>query len=199
MYYLYNQSSTYFDWFDARQSCWENHGELVYGLTVDRISDLELYIRDKGFANGSIFSTSGHSFDSDPPFHWATLSQPVTYDKWLPGHEPPQPCYLSLQLVDGELYMIRSWGYDQYYICEYRGFLRRLWIFINRPIVFALLMALLCVVILLISSKGKHLKSNVDNTKEVFLKSKTQLHTVYNSYIFPNFKHFINSDRIVYP
>lgn len=90
----------------------------------------------------------------------------MTCDKWLPGHDPQQQCYLSLQLIDGELYMVRSNGYDPYYICEYRGFLRRVWIFINRPIAFVGFMTLLCVVILLIPCRGKHPKSNVDSKEE---------------------------------
>ncbi|KAH8274061.1 hypothetical protein KR044_009427 [Drosophila immigrans] len=79
---------------------------------------LEHYIRSKGYANGSIFATSGHSYDSEYPFKWEALDQVLTYKKWLSGEEPLADCNLSLQLIDSELYMTRTWGYNQYYICE---------------------------------------------------------------------------------
>ncbi|KAL7739884.1 hypothetical protein ACLKA6_003372 [Drosophila palustris] len=107
-----------FDWFDARQSCRENDGELVSVVTPDQMLQLQNYILAGGYANGSTFGTSGHSYDSEHPFKWEALDQRLIYTKWLQGEEPPADCNLSLQLVDSELYMIRSWGYDQFYICE---------------------------------------------------------------------------------
>lgn len=158
-----------------------NHGELLYGLTEDKFNNLEQYILSKGFANGTKFSTSGHSYDSDSQFHWATLGQPITYSKWHFRYQPPMECYLSLQLIDGELYMIRSWGYDPYYICEYRGFWRGAWIFINCRFVFIVSMILMCLVIFLISCRKKKLMSNVDDQETGI--SKTELYKVLSTNI----------------
>ncbi|KAH8377661.1 hypothetical protein KR093_006543 [Drosophila rubida] len=74
---------------------------------------LQQYILSKQYANGSVFSTSGSSYYSDNPFKWEALDEGLNYTKWLPGEAPPPACNLGLQLVNSELYMIRTWGYDQ--------------------------------------------------------------------------------------
>lgn len=93
---------------------------------------LQSYILSKGYANGSTFSTSGHSFDSENPFKWEALDQTLTYTKWLPAEAPLDDSNLSLQLIDSELYMVRSWGYDQFYICEYTTVWRRIQMFFHQ-------------------------------------------------------------------
>ncbi|XP_062128209.1 uncharacterized protein LOC133840415 [Drosophila sulfurigaster albostrigata] len=107
-----------FDYFDARRSCWQNDGELVSVETAEEMMLLQIYVSSKGYPNGSIFSTSGHSYNSEYPFKWHALGESLTYKKWLAGDAPPLDCNLSLQLIDSELYMIRTWGYNKYYICE---------------------------------------------------------------------------------
>ncbi|KAH8415014.1 hypothetical protein KR215_011054 [Drosophila sulfurigaster] len=69
---------------------------------------LQIYVSSKGYPNGSIFSTSGHSYNSEYPFKWHALGESLTYKKWLAGDAPPLDCNLSLQLIDSELYMIRT-------------------------------------------------------------------------------------------
>lgn len=128
---------------------------------------LESYILEKGYANGSIFATAGYSHNSISSFRWSTLGQPLTYSKWLPGQEPPEDCNLSLQLIDGELYMIRTWDFDQYYICEYRTNWRRVWIFLNRPSVFVVCMLLLCVFIIILPCRRNKKTKDVENLKNL--------------------------------
>lgn len=158
-----------FDWFEQSQSCSDNNGELVYGLTAEKMANLEKYILAKGYANGSVFATSGHSYNSISAFHWSTLGQPLTYNKWLPGHEPPKECNLSLQLIDGELYMIRTWDYDRYYICEYRTYWRVLWIFFCHPAVFFVGVLILCLIIVLVPTKKKKQAKDLESVKYLIM------------------------------
>ncbi|EDW57729.1 uncharacterized protein [Drosophila virilis] len=114
-----NSDEQIFDWFDARRSCRAQGGQLVSVQTAKQLIELEHYILAQGYANGSMFSTSGHSFESEYPFKWSALGKSLTYTKWLPGEGPPLNSFLSLQLVNSELFMVTSWGFDQFYICEY--------------------------------------------------------------------------------
>lgn len=77
------------------------------------------YILDRGYKNGTKFVTSGHNFLTPSPFKWEALQEPVTYSKWLPGDGPVHSSFLSLQLINSELFMVTSTSFDRYFICEY--------------------------------------------------------------------------------
>ncbi|XP_034472394.1 uncharacterized protein LOC117780101 [Drosophila innubila] len=162
-----------FDWFDARKSCRENDGELVSVVTSDQMLQLQDYILSKGYANGSTFGTSGHSYDSENPFKWEALDQRLTYTKWLPGEAPPADCNLSLQLIDSELYMIRSWGYDPYYICEYTTPWRRMQTYFHQWKFHILVLSLLLAIVFISSHKTK--TKDISNNRQYVEIKKNQL------------------------
>ncbi|XP_017069869.2 uncharacterized protein LOC121529668 [Drosophila eugracilis] len=121
-YYIGNEKDTghYFDWFVARQDCWRRVSTLVSVETSDELSQLEETIVSRGFPEGSTFATSGHNFESTYPYVWHEMNTPLNFTRWLPGTEPDvEKTYLSLVLVNSSLYMRRSSGIDDYYICEY--------------------------------------------------------------------------------
>ncbi|KRG02801.1 uncharacterized protein LOC26528646 [Drosophila mojavensis] len=114
-----DNASVIFYWFDARQECRSNGGQLVSVVSETQMNDLQKYIIDRRYANGSRFFTSGHSFHSPEPFKWDALQESVDYSKWLPGEGPKDSSFLSLQLIDSQLFMVTSLGFYEYYICEY--------------------------------------------------------------------------------
>ncbi|KAH8403334.1 hypothetical protein KR222_010936 [Zaprionus bogoriensis] len=68
--------------------------------------NLQNYILSKGYANGSIFGTSAHSYNSEGRFKWEVFDEPVAFFNWLSGEAPAPDCNLSLQLIDSQLYMM---------------------------------------------------------------------------------------------
>lgn len=147
------QDEQIFDWFDARHSCRAQGGQLVSVQTAKQLIELEHYILAQGYPNGSMFSTSGHSFESEYPFKWSALGKSVTYTKWLPGEGPPLNSFLSLQLVNSELFMVTSWGFDQFYICEYETI--GVWLVTNLYNPFYLILVILILVFLYTLIKKK--------------------------------------------
>ncbi|XP_030561982.1 uncharacterized protein LOC115763520 [Drosophila novamexicana] len=148
-----NSDEQIFDWFDARHSCRAQGGQLVSVQTAKQLIELEHYILAQGYPNGSMFSTSGHSFESEYPFKWSALGKSVTYTKWLPGEGPPLNSFLSLQLVNSELFMVTSWGFDQFYICEYETI--GVWLVTNLYNPFYLILVILILVFLYTLIKKK--------------------------------------------
>ncbi|XP_017050548.1 uncharacterized protein LOC108094476 isoform X1 [Drosophila ficusphila] len=130
-YFIGNEKSAthFFDWFVARSDCWKRMANLVSVETKEELSLLERYIVSKGFPNGSTFATSGHSFKSAFPYSWEAVDSPLTFTRWLPGTEVQvERTYLSLQLANSSLYMRKSYGYDDYYICEYHFSPWQIWL-----------------------------------------------------------------------
>ncbi|XP_032595264.1 uncharacterized protein LOC6566997 isoform X1 [Drosophila grimshawi] len=128
---LEHTDQEFFDWFDARQSCLDHNGQLVSVQTEAKMIELQDYLVAKGYANGSTFSTSGHNFNQENPFSWDALKQRFNYSKWLPNEEPRLKGFVGLQLIGKELFMFRSWGYDQFYICEENSILQKLWLLLD--------------------------------------------------------------------
>ncbi|TDG43368.1 hypothetical protein AWZ03_010236 [Drosophila navojoa] len=108
-----NNASVIFDWFDARHECRSNGGQLVSVVSETQMNDLQEYIIDRGYANGSKFYTSGHSFLSPDPFKWDALQESVDYSKWLPGDGPKDRSFLSLQLINSELFMVTLLDFNE--------------------------------------------------------------------------------------
>ncbi|XP_064547632.1 uncharacterized protein LOC135434841 [Drosophila montana] len=148
-----NSDDQIFDWYDARRSCQAQGGQLVSVQTAKQMIELESYIMGRGYPNGSLFSTSGHSFESEYPFKWSALGKSLTYTKWLPNEGPPLNSFLSLQLVNSELFMVTSWGFDQFYICEYETM--GVWLVTNLYNPFYLILVSLILVFLLLTIKKK--------------------------------------------
>ncbi|KRF98238.1 uncharacterized protein Dwil_GK28181 [Drosophila willistoni] len=114
-----DMDNRYFDWFMARSECRAHNSQLVSIETAEEMSHLQDYIVSKGYANGSTFATSGNSFESENPYSWDSSGKTLEFTKWLPSEKLPiDKSYLSLVLIDSEIYMIRSEGYDDNYICE---------------------------------------------------------------------------------
>lgn len=125
----YFQADHYFDWFIARRDCWRNVSNLVSVETLEELTSLEDFIVSRGYPDGSTFATSAHNFYSDPPFSWEGAEEPVNFVRWAPGSEVRlDKSYLSLELTNNSLYMRRSYGHDDYYICEYRPSIGQYWI-----------------------------------------------------------------------
>ncbi|XP_017841455.2 uncharacterized protein LOC108599175 isoform X1 [Drosophila busckii] len=163
----------YFDWFEARESCRSHSGQLLSVESAQQLLDLQNYIVAAGYANGSTFFTSGHSFFSNSPFTWDALQQRVTYTKWLAGEAPPRKSYLGLQLINSELFMRCSNGADQYYICQYEPICRRLLVNLRKldltlmVSVFATLIVLYAILWLVKRHKQNQALSSYENLKTV--------------------------------
>ncbi|XP_044315903.1 uncharacterized protein LOC123037749 [Drosophila rhopaloa] len=135
-YYIGSEKTAghYFDWFIARQHCRRNVSTLVSVETRDELVNLEQYIVSKGFPDGSTFATSGNSFNSPTPYSWEATDEPLAFTNWLPGTEKlPERSYLSLKLTNSSLYMIPTYGLDDYYICEYHFSIWQLWLSLDSP------------------------------------------------------------------
>ncbi|KAH8357912.1 hypothetical protein KR200_011943 [Drosophila serrata] len=128
----YFQTERYFDWFLARRDCWRNVSNLVSVETSEELTALEDYIVSRGYPDGSTFATSGHNFNSDPPYSWEASENPVNFVRWAPGSEVIlEKTYLCLQLSNKSLYMRQSYGLDDYFICEYRFSVNQLWLYLD--------------------------------------------------------------------
>ncbi|XP_034666619.1 uncharacterized protein LOC117900376 [Drosophila subobscura] len=148
-YFIGNEDSSlkYCDWFLSRGDCWEHSSQLVSVETIEELKALEEYVSSKDFDDGSTFATSGHSFDADMPYSWEGVKQPLSFTRWMPGEEKPLfKSYLSLVLSNSSLYMRQTFGYDNYYICEYQAPLLTIWLSLNK----LNLVVLLCLILILI-------------------------------------------------
>ncbi|XP_017033704.1 uncharacterized protein [Drosophila kikkawai] len=134
-YYFIGSEKTadhYFDWFIARRACWRNVSNLVSVETSEELTALEDYIVSRGYPDGSTFATSGHNFYSQPPFSWEGSNKPVNFARWAPNSKVfVEKSYLSLELINSSLYMRRSYGLDDYFICEYRLSANQLWLYLD--------------------------------------------------------------------
>ncbi|SPP85508.1 uncharacterized protein LOC117587968 [Drosophila guanche] len=157
-YYIGNEDSSlkYCDWFHSRSDCWQHNSQLVSVETLEELKALEEYVSSKDFADGSTFATSGHSFDADMPYSWEGVKQPLTFTRWMPGEEKPLfKSYLSLVLSNSSLYMRQTFGYDNYYICEYQTPLLSIWLSLNKVNLVVLLCLILILIYLLIFGKRR--------------------------------------------
>ncbi|XP_026843079.1 uncharacterized protein LOC6598056 [Drosophila persimilis] len=172
LYYIGNEDGTLrnCDWFLSRRDCWKHNSQLVSVETIEELKALEDYALSKGFADGSTFATSGHSFDSEMPYSWEGVKQPLTFTRWMPGTEKPlSKSYLSLVLSNSTLYMRRSFGYDNYYICEYQPALLRLWLSMSTTnwmvLAGSVLISIRCMIFL--CSRKTRAKAKVSNKEKL--------------------------------
>lgn len=173
------QNEHYFDWFFAWRDCWRHVSNLVSIETVEELKDLEQYVLSKGYAEGTTFATSGHSFRTAPDFWWDGADEAVTLNRWLPGKQKPsKKSYLSLQLINSTLYMLESFGQDDYFICEYTFSAPRVWMSLNEStriiVLLALMLISVCMLYNIVRTK-KHSEGGRNDEEKLITESKCNL------------------------